>query len=66
MTLNHNCWLCHGWQSVDKRQETQTAWSDRTGGERGERIPIYSLHVAFGTYEGQPITCPVCKGTGKQ
>lgn len=56
------CWLCHGWKLVDKRPTGETSWSDATGGEQGERFPIYSLHFAPGIYQGELIDCPVCTG----
>ena len=60
------CWMCHGWGEIDKQPTGNTAWSDRTGGEHGERFPVFQLVPAFGTYTGELITCPFCDGAGRQ
>ncbi len=59
-----NCWLCLGWGVMDRIDTGETAWSDKTGGERGQRFPVYRLEVAVGTYHGKLIACPACKGHG--
>lgn len=59
------CWMCHGYGVVDKRDTGETSWSGATGGERGQRFPIYSLHMAPSVFTGELIDCPVCKG-GRQ
>lgn len=59
------CWLCRGWGAVDKRTSDETAWSGATGGERGERFPLYSLHFAPGVYYGELIDCPICQPSAR-
>jgi hypothetical protein len=57
----HPCWMCHGWGVLDRRDTGVTAWSDGTGGPNGKRWPVYSLHAAIATHEGDLIECPYCK-----
>jgi hypothetical protein len=57
------CWMCHGWDAIDKVDTGETTWSVATGGERGERLPIYRLELAPGTFNGELIDCPFCKPT---
>lgn len=58
-----NCWLCHGWTMVEKRDTGETAWSDATGGVQGQRFPVFNLIPAFGAVpsESELIECPVCR-----
>lgn len=55
------CWMCGGHQWIDKRETGENPWwSDATGGESGQRWPVYSLHAAPGVHRGELIECPFC------
>jgi hypothetical protein len=58
-----NCWLCGGWGSVDKRDTGEKSWRDGPVGKIEN--PVYVLTMAPGTFEGELIECPVCRGSGK-
>jgi len=56
------CWMCGGHQWIDKRETDENPWwSASTGGEQGQRWPVYSLHAAPGVFSGELIACPFCK-----
>ena len=61
MSRGKVCGLCHGWAHLDVRRGSETAWNDATGGEAGARYPVFSLHPAFGSFEGELVACPLCE-----
>lgn len=62
VSLNTTCWMCGGWGHLDRR-DTGERWQ-----REGDKAPypVFSLHAAPGTAQGELIECPFCGGTGRQ